>query len=211
MVATSDQPSLSRPATLADVEPIVATMTTAFFDDPLWGPAFPEVERRAAQATAFWRLLVTSSLRYPWIFVTPNVESAAVWLPPGGIELTDDEQGGLEAFLVDLAGRPAADGILAIFDLIEQARPSEPHFYLSLLATHRHHRGAGHGMRLLSETLDRIDVLGVPAYLESSNPANNVRYQSVGFTPRSEITVPSGHLVTTMWRPARPAPGPAQN
>lgn len=202
-MATPDQPSSSRPATLADVEVIVATMTTAFFHDPLWGPAFPDVERRAAQATAFWRLLVTSSLRYPWTFVSPHVESAAVWLPPGGIELTDDEQSGLEAFLVDLTGRSTAKGILQIFDLIEQARPSEPHFYLSLLATHTDHWGAGHGMRLLSETLDRIDVLGVPAYLESSNPANNGRYQRVGFTARSQITVPSGHVVTTMWRPAQ--------
>jgi hypothetical protein len=38
--------------------------------------------------------------------------------------------------------------------------------------------------------------------LESSNPANLARYQSVGFTARDTITSATGHIVTTMWRPA---------
>ena len=189
--------------TSADVEAIVATMTTAFFDDPMWGPAFPDVERRAAQASAFWRLLVTSALRYPWTFVTPNVESAAVWIPPGGVELTHEEEDGLEEFLVGITDRTVADGILAIFDQFEAAHPSEPHYYLSLLATHDDHRGHGHGMALLTENLARIDAVRMPAYLESCNPANNKRYASLGFTARDSITLASGHTVTTMWRPAR--------
>jgi hypothetical protein len=52
-------------------------------------------------------------------------------------------------------------------------------------------------------TLARIDALGAAAYLESTNPANNGRYHSAGFAPRAEITMPTGHVVTTMWRPAR--------
>lgn len=57
-------------------------------------------------------------------------------------------------------------------------------------------------MGLLTESLTRIDALGAPAYLESSNPVNNGRYQSVGFVPRDQITTATGHVVTTMWRPA---------
>jgi GNAT superfamily N-acetyltransferase len=202
-MATSNPPAIVRTATPADVAAIVATMTTAFFDDPMWGPAFPDVERRAAQASEFWRLLVTSSLRYPWTMVTDQVESAAVWIPPGGSELTEDEQSGYEQFLVDITGRAVAEGILAISHQLDAARPSEPHFYLSLLATHQDHRGAGLGMGLLRENLTRVDALGAAAYLESCNPANNERYQSVGFRRRDELIIPSGHVVTTMWRPAR--------
>jgi len=58
-------------------------------------------------------------------------------------------------------------------------------------------------MGLLAGTLARIDALGAAAYLESTNPANNGRYHSAGFAPRAEITMPTGHVVTTMWRPAR--------
>jgi len=196
-------PVTVRTATTTDVDRIVDTLTTAFFHDPLWGPAFPDVERRAEQAAAFWRLFVVSSLRYPWAMVTDNVEAVAVWLPPGAAELTEAEGAGYEAFVINLVGRPAAEQILAISETFETARPDEPHFYLSLLATHHDHRGAGLGMGLLRANLAQIDALGQAAYLESCNPANNNRYRSAGFSPLAELTMPSGHVVTTMWRPAR--------
>jgi GNAT superfamily N-acetyltransferase len=202
-MTTPSPPVPVRISTPADLDAIVATLTTAFFDDPLWGPAYPDVERRAAQAAAVWRLLATSSQRYPWTLVTANVESAAVWIPPGGTELSDDELKGFEEFLVEIADRAVADGILEMFDHLDRARPAAPHFYLSLLATHSEHRGAGLGMHLLEESLARIDALGQAAYLESSNPVNNPRYEHRGFRPQTDITMPSGIVVTTMWRPAR--------
>ncbi|OQD52017.1 GNAT family N-acetyltransferase [Streptomyces phaeoluteigriseus] len=190
-----------RASTPADVEAIVDTMTTAFINDPLWGPAFPNVHCRAEQASSLWRLAVNSSLRYPWMLVTDNVEAAALWIPPGGRELSLEEESKFEEFLVNISNRAVADGIMNIFDKLEEVHPSEPHFYLSLLGTHSDHRGRGFGMGLLKENLTRIDALGAPAYLESSNPANNKRYASLGFTVRDAITMASGHVVTTMWRP----------
>ncbi|MEU1125004.1 GNAT family N-acetyltransferase [Streptomyces sp. NPDC005899] len=189
----------ARAATLADVDALVATMTTAFFHDPLWGPAFPDPSRRAVQAAAMWRLYVTSALRYPWTLVTPGVEAAAVWIPPGGTELTPEEKSGLEDLLTQSAGPDVAKEILAIYDQLESAHLGEPCFYLTLLGVHDDHRGKGLGMGLLAESLVRIDA---PAYLESSNPANIARYESVGFASRDKITMATGHVVTTMWRPA---------
>ncbi len=54
-----------RVATPSAIDGIVETLTSAFFDDPLWGPVFPDVTRRAAQAAAFWRLLATSAGQVP--------------------------------------------------------------------------------------------------------------------------------------------------
>ncbi|MFE7169879.1 GNAT family N-acetyltransferase [Streptomyces sp. NPDC057616] len=193
----------ARSATPADVDAIVDTLTTAFFRDPLWGPAFPDEQRRAVQAAAMWRQCVTSALRYPWTLVTPGVEAAAVWIPPGGTELTPQEEDGLGALLTTAAGPDVAKSILEIYDQLDAAHPDEPCFYLSLLGVHDDHRGKGLGMGLLAECLARVDALGAPAYLESSNPANIDRYQSVGFAPRDTITIATGHVVTTMWRPAR--------
>ena len=192
-----------RVATTDDLDGVVATLTSAFFDDPLWGPAFPVVTRREAQASALWRLFAGSALRYPFTFVTENTESTAVWIPPGGIDLTETESVKFESFLVDLVGEEAANGILVISAQFEEVRPTEPHFYLSLLATHRDHRGRGLGMGLLRENLERIDAVGGAAHLESSNPVNDARYRSVGFERRGEFTVASGHVITTMWRSAR--------
>ena len=192
-----------RVATTDDLDGVVATLTSAFFDDPLWGPAFPDLTHRTAQASALWRLFAGSALRYPFTFVTENTESTAVWIPPGGVDLTESESVGFESFLVDLVGEEAANGILVISAQFEEVRPTEPHFYLSLLATHRDHRGRGFGMGLLRENLERIDALGGAAHLESSNPVNDARYRSVGFERQGEFTVASGHVITTMWRSAR--------
>ena len=191
-----------RVATPSDIDGISDIFTSAFFEDPLWGPVFPDVTRRATQANAFWRQFVTSALRHPWTFITEPGQSAATWLPPGSDEFTAEDEDSFESFLVAIADQQIADNILAILKLFEESRPSEPHYYLSLLGTHKNHRGRGSGMALLRENLARIDALGAPAYLESTNPANNERYMSVGFRPHGSFIIPSGHTVTTMWRPS---------
>ena len=113
-----------------------------------------------------------------------------------------------EARLVDLAKDilgPASGNYLGLLDRFTAAQPqTEPHYYLTLLGTHPDHRGRGIGMWLLAHTLALIDSEHMPAYLESTNPANNDRYARVGFEPMGEFSFPGGGpIVTTMWRPAR--------
>ena len=63
---------------------------------------------------------------------------------------------------------------------------------------------AGFEALAMNHDLELIDAEHMPAYLESSNPANNPRYASVGFEPHGEFSYPGGGpVVTTMWRPAR--------
>ena len=192
----------ARLATFADVDAIVSTLTSAFFRDPVWGPVFSD-EHRAAHAAVMWRLYTTSAFRYPFTFVTPNVEAAALWIPPGGTELTAAEEASVEELLTSTAGADSARAIMTIYEQLDAEHPAEPCFYLSLLGVHDDHRGAGVGMALLADSLARIDALGAAAYLESTNPANNARYESVGFRKRGQIVMGSGHVVTTMWRAGR--------
>lgn len=182
-----------RQAVPADAEALTAAFTTAFYHDPVWAPVFPDESRRAVQMAAMWRVYATSALRYPWTFVTPGVEAAALWIPPGGVELTQEDARELGEQIERAAGPEAA----------ASAREIEERFHLTILATHSRHRGKGLGMGLLTETLTRVDALGGAAYLESTNPVNDERYRSVGFEPRAELVMPGGQVVTTMWRPAR--------
>jgi hypothetical protein len=63
-------------------------------------------------------------------------------------------------------------------------------------------------MALLADNLSEIDREGMPAYLESSNPANNDRYEAAGFAWRGEFTTPDGaRTVATMWRDPSPRSG----
>lgn len=128
----------------------------------------------------------------------------SIWIPPGRTEISEEQE---ERWAQLVAARlgPGADDFMETFDRFEASHPhDEPHYYLSLLGTHPDHRGRGTGMGLLADNLARIDTEGMPAYLESTNPANDRRYASVGFEPFGAFVVPyDDAVVTTMWRPAR--------
>jgi GNAT superfamily N-acetyltransferase len=186
-----------RIATEADLDGIAATLTMAFESDPLWGWAFPEPKG----LEAWWRLLVASALRYPWTWVADDYAAVAVWIPPGGAELTVEEEARIEPLLDELLGARAAE-VLELLERFEASHPKDrPHYYLSLLATHPDHRGKGLGMSLLADNLARIDAESMPAYLESSNAANDPRYERQGFSRVGSFTRPDEQAtVSTMWR-----------
>lgn len=193
----------ARIANAGDIDGVTATLTGAFEADPLWGWAFPG--NREALA-ALWRLLIASALRYPWVWVADDYAAASVWIPPGGIELTEQEESSLEPMLNEHLGGRAGE-VLDLFARLDANHPTEPpHYYLSLLGTHPDHRGKGLGMALLADNLAAIDSQRMPAYLESSNSANDSRYERHGFVRRGRLTRPDGQQqVSTMWREPRSA------
>jgi GNAT superfamily N-acetyltransferase len=184
---------------------VVATIVAAFSDDPLWSWMFPDPDERAAQHATVFGLYVDSALPNGWVWVADDrVSAASVWTPPGAQELSDEAEARLEPFLRDALGSHTP-AVLETLERFEAAIPEGPPFYyLSFLGTHPDSRGRGLGMALLAENLARIDAEGKPAYLESTNPANNRRYERLGFTPDSEFSTPDGaRTVTTMWRQGR--------
>ena len=201
-----------RQATEADLDDIVEVLVSAFVHDPLWGPVFPDPALRPQHADRFWRLFASSAQRYPSTFVVDadasregsgGIAAVAVWIPPGGTELSEAEGEAFEELITEATDAATAARVITISHAIEDAHPSEPHHYLSWLGTHGDARGTGVGMSLLRQTLALVDAEGAAAYLESSNPANLARYASVGFEPRTAIEMSTGDIVTTMWRPAR--------
>ncbi len=69
------------------------------------------------------------------------------------------------------------------------------------LGTRPDRRGEGLGRGLLAECLALFDAEGVPTYLESSNPANDERYEAIGYRKIGSFTTPDdAHTVATMWR-----------
>lgn len=194
----------ARRASAADIDAVTSIVTLAFAHDPLWAHAMARPDGGTAHHGEFWRLFAEGALRFPWTWLTSGGEAASVWIPPGDTEMTPDQEQRLADLATNRLG-PAAGDYLELLSRFDAAHPrAEPHYYLSLLATHPDHRGKGIGMRLLAHDLEQIDAEHLAAYLESSNPANNQRYASVGFEPHGEFCYPGGSpVVTTMWRPAR--------
>jgi GNAT superfamily N-acetyltransferase len=189
-----------RIAAHSDLGGLTDTLSRAFREDPLWSWAFPD--RR--KMSAWWRFLIASALRYPWVFIAGNYAAASVWIPPAGSELTEREERQVEPLLAKLVGAHAPR-VMELLERFEASHPRDrPHYYLSLLGTHPDRRGAGLGMGLLAENLERIDEKGMPAFLESSNPANDSRYERLGFQRIGEFSTPDGsNLIATMWREPR--------
>ena len=197
--------SQPRVATAADVEAVSEIFAGAFFADPVWGWAFPDPQRRLAQHRALWGLFVESAQPHDWVWLSGDGGAAALWIPPGRPELSADDEAKVEPLLTELLGAEQAAIVLETQDRFDASHPrEEPHYYLSLLATRPEQRGRGVGMGLLADNLALIDAERMPAYLESTNPANNARYERHGFVQIGEFSPPGdGPPVAMMWREAR--------
>jgi len=195
----------TRPATLDDLGLVTETLTLAFLHDPVWSVALARPDGSTVHHAAYWQLYVEGALRYSTVLMTDDASAVSVWVPPDGTELSNAGEEALER-LVNATLEPAA--VRAMFELWERFaanRPhDEPHAYLSLLATHPDHRGQGIGQRLLMEDLARWDAAGVPAYLESTNPGNDHRYERAGFRRVGGFrAVLDNGPISTMWRPSQ--------
>ena len=189
-----------RRATSRDEQGVADALATSFAEDPVWGWALPDPATRVA----FWGFLARNSIEHGSVWVVDDAKAVALWALPGTVELDEAGEAALDRLCREQLS-PAGARAIEVMECLEPVHPTEPHHYLSLLGTHDDHRGRGLGMALLAENLRRIDVLGEPAYLESTNPANLGRYASLGFEPRDEVVVPSGgQIVTTMWRAVQP-------
>ena len=196
----------SRQATSDDADYVTELLALAFEGDPTWSWAFPDAESRLADHRAWWDLYVHSALPHGWVRINQDGSAASVWFPPGVPELSEEDEARAERLLRTLVGEHA-DHVLALLERFDASHPGEPpHFYLSLLGTHPAHRGKGRGMGLLAANLAEIDRLRMPAYLESSNRANDHRYERLGFELLGEFSAPGGApTVGCMWR--EPAEG----
>jgi len=176
---------------------VIDTLADAFTHDPTWSWAFPDPAHRSL----LWNMSVKGAVRHSWVFKTDGFEAVSVWIPPDAEEFTKEDEADLPNMLKKLVGERAPD-VEELFNRFGSSHPrNEPHYYLSLLGTKTSQRGNGIGMALLRENLARIDALHMPAYLESSNPINNHRYESVGFKPVTSFRSPDDTItVTGMWR-----------
>ena len=180
---------------------VTDTITLAFRTDPVWGVALPHGAEQRPQD--YWRFFVAGGHRYDTVFESADAGTVSVWIPPGGTELSEAQEAALRELVRSTFEPAQARALFELWSRFEENHPTdEPHAYLSLLATRPDLAGHGYGQAHLAADLARWDGLGVPTYLESSNPGNNHRYERQGYREVGQFeTVLDAALVTTMWRP----------
>src|SRR5450432_2288909 len=165
------EPSIRR-ATVLDHSAVLETISQAFFRDPVWSWVFPDDAQRREVYPRFWDFFVVAGMLNDTVHVAGDGVATTIWTPPGAPELTDHE----EAALVEFFRETCADRIDVVLEAvgrIERAHPhDEAHEYLGIVATHPDHAGKRLGVTLIAHQLRVADAEHLPAYLESSNPAN---------------------------------------
>lgn len=186
-------------ATATDQSTIVDTLTAAFAEDPVLSWVFPRAATRPRDGRHFFSFLATRLLPGGESWTTDG--GAALWAAPGRWRETPGELLRLGAATARGAW-PHWVRVLRGLGAVEARHPREPHLYLAAIGVLPGRQGEGLGSALLAPGLARCDELGLPAYLESSNPLNVPLYERHGFVATERRTLPKGPPVTLMWRPA---------
>ena len=176
----------------------------AFFDDPIWMWVVQDPERRRKHLGQFLAQVIHGRVKAGTVWTTTEQEGTAVWAPPGEWKVHPLKMLPALPSALRCVGFRELQTRLEAFEKMEAGHPTEPHWYLEILAARHDLRGLGVGTALITPMLDRCDEEGLPAYLESSKRENLPFYHRFGFEVTEELTIASGcDPIWRMWRDPR--------
>ncbi|MCU1277248.1 MAG: family acetyltransferase [bacterium] len=195
----------ARRTTPGELGRVTGVLGRAFQDDPLWRWALGRdaTDDRRARLSRFFDVVARKvHARQELIFTTGDFAGAAVWMPPGKWRFTLGDEARVAPGVVAAFGATGTVRLLKLLAGVERVHLREPHYYLFAIGTDPAQQGRGVGSALLAPMLARCDGEKMPAYLESSNPANLAFYRRHGFVATTELRF-GGNVVTPMRRDPR--------
>lgn len=197
----------ARSAHKSDLGELAATLSRAFFDDPVMEWILPDGNKRLRQLSRMFMAMTRHHhLAHGGVEVASDgtaIGAAALWDPPNRWQETRRAEWAMVPSFLRVFGLRTAQA-RGVQELMKRAHPEEPHWYLAAIGSDPSVRGQGFGQVLMRSRLDRCDAEHCPAYLESSKPENIPYYQRFGFSVTDEIVLPDGGpSLWAMWRPAR--------
>ena len=182
------EPSVRR-AVPADRDRVIATVVAAFVDDPAFRYFFPDDATYAGHAAAFAGYLFDKRVRHGSVWLVEGGASVSLWDSPDAPESS--------------SALNLPPDVLARLDAYENAvhgsMPTEPHWYLGVLATHPDHAGKRWGRAAIAAGAAEADSEGLPAYLETTNPANVELYGRTGFVVDTQLLADPPRLGIPVW------------
>jgi ribosomal protein S18 acetylase RimI-like enzyme len=186
-------------ATGSTAERAISVLVLAFSSDPACRWAWPEPRQYLTSFPGFVRAFAGRAFEHGTAYCLRGYAGAALWLPPG---VYPDEET-VAALLRATVAEPDQADLFAVFEQMAGYHPSEPHWYLPLIGVDPRRQGRGYGSELMRHALAACDRDGMPAYLESTNPANISLYERHGFEALGTIQVGASPPIFPMLRTPR--------
>lgn len=190
-----------RPATPADRDAVIQTVTEAFDGDPAWSYLLGEQYSR--QAPLFAAVLFDVRVDSGTVWVNDELTTVAMWESPDRGDYTTARARQLSADFktaIDAATRARLASYNAVLAAVA---PPDPHWYLGVLATTPDKQESGLATTVLAPVLQAADSQGLPCCLETSTGRNRAFYERRGFVEATDVDLGEGP--PTWWLRRAPA------
>jgi GNAT superfamily N-acetyltransferase len=184
---------------ISDQGKAVATLVSAFTDDPVERWLWPDDEAYAAHFPDFVIALGGKAFEAQTAWRLGDFAAVALWFAPG---LEPDGEL-IVNVITETVSAKKLDDTFAVLEQMDATHPTYPHWYLPWFGVDASMQGQGLGGQLMTQCLAIVDASHLPAYLETPNPRNISFYERHGFEASGEVRAGSCPPVTFMERPAR--------
>ena len=170
-------------ATSTEIPQIIDTIAMAFAADPFVRWIYPDPNQYLSNIREMLIRFGGKAFDHGTAYYVDGFAGAALWLPP---DIHPDEEA-LGEHMQRTISESILEDVFSVLERMEHCHPTDPHWYLPLLAVDPVHQGNGYGSALLKDAIAQFDTDGMIAYLESSNPRNISLYERHGFEIITEI------------------------
>jgi GNAT superfamily N-acetyltransferase len=181
------------------MERLISVMVLAFAADPVARWMYRDPQRYLAYFGRFIRAFACKAFSTGTASCIHGDLGGALWLPPG----VRPDKDAIAVILDESVPPDVMADVNAMFIEMAAYHPRNPHWYLPTIGIEPHVHRKGLGSALLAEALGRCDQEHMPAYLESSNPANATFYRRLDFEPLGVIRAGHSPPMVPMLRGAR--------
>jgi ribosomal protein S18 acetylase RimI-like enzyme len=164
---------------------VAAVHAAAFIKDPVVRYMYPEAATYLRHAADLLDAYGGDAVDQGTAFHTEDLTGSALWFAPG--RHGDDERIG--RLIEDTIAPERKEATYQLFAAMESNHPEERHWFLPLIAVDPAYQGMGLGGALLADMTRRLDLDGMPAYLDCSNVLNIPLYERHGFEIVAEIRI----------------------
>jgi len=185
---------------------VANTLSAAFAADPVMDWFLRDDAGRDVARRMLIDLVLPQYCERGWAVAAEDGSCATLWGKPGvGASPSIFQQLRMMPRLWRMCTRRRLGRVFKVMGALEKNHPKKPnHYYLFMIGVNPIFQGQGLGSSILDATLSKVDVEGMPAYLENSNPKNTPLYERHGFKTIQEIKFePDGPSLWPMWREAK--------